>query len=137
MTVQRPTYLPARHPTLAGQRAPEAQCNPRKEQVGVREAEHTVQLAQLPSHSPGPLWWWLQRSSMTQTLRQVYMPVDCMVLRPRCSPKAHTLTPGRAAQDGRGQRPAWDLWKEASTQVRCCRARRSACFAFGPYSGSS
>lgn len=38
------------------------------------------------------------------------MPVDCMVLRPRCSPKAHTLTPGRAAED--------DLWKEARAQVR-------------------
>lgn len=45
-------YLPALHPTLAGQRAPEAQCNPRKEQVGISEVKHGVQLAQPPCCHP-------------------------------------------------------------------------------------
>lgn len=44
--------LPALHPTPAGRRAPGDQCNPRKEQVGVREAESGVQLPQPPCCLP-------------------------------------------------------------------------------------
>lgn len=33
--------------------------------------------------------------------------------------------------------PARDLWKEARTQVRCCRAGRSACLVDAPCNGCS
>lgn len=52
--VRRPRqrYLPALHPIPAGRRALGVQCNPRKEQVGIREAEHGVQSAQPPCRHP-------------------------------------------------------------------------------------
>lgn len=50
----RQKYLPVLHLTPAGRRAPGDQCNPRKEQVGIREAESRVQLPQLLAAIPQP-----------------------------------------------------------------------------------